>query len=1681
MDEDPNTTSARIHAADWNALTASLPPPETVPFAKRACYIIVGKPGCGKTTLAAKIADALNVELIDPHTAIRRAVIDEMAPTHSQILETLTKGEPVTTEKAFELMYDTVHSEETSFKGYVFKGLPCSHSLGPENAQSYIEDMSFLERLVVERELNHAPVLVSLHLSDENLVRRRAGQWVDPHTGAIYPGAQIVYTRKQRDAEEVVSAEKPDGEEGEEEDEEDAADNKEVVEEEEEEEEEEAADNEEEVTAEEDDGFGDKQRRKKKIKSKSDDDLGLTNKTSWPIIPIEIMDRLIKRPEDAPETVARELESYARFNIALANFRTKYFDTLHTIDLDASQHPDVLFRDVMEHINSLGYSIHCKAVNPKMLAPPEGGFKGLPDHEVIKYLASLQLEDGEPKRELSMWGRYCPVTYVEEKTLGMAPSLMFAAAYRGRLYFMQNEDYLERFLTNPDRYLTQAPELSPLRLCVLGGPFSGKSTQCKLLAKIYNLQYLSLEEMLTKLEQEPNQSDLMSRNSLYAKVGSPGLWIVRKCRSGKTITAEMQLLLLKVALRAEAQTPYNGWIMDGFPRTMDQAAALIGAEIIPQYAIVLQNASTNCRNFGFPTHADINDENVRSRYQIYKANSRTGQPFHSTAAAASLHAGSPKTPDAAWSPDLEISMFPYFDNLFNGFREEFSEIVKIFEENDVSMVNVPSELQIPTVLGTIQSAIDPFLPKAGVRGAEAGGGGEGVTYVSVNIEGEKIISQKLLAELPEDLELGYTKDYCPYTLREAGILQKGNKMFTVKYKAQYYHLSTDEGRSAFCVEPHNFLPKREDMVPPPPRVLFLGPPGSGKTLCLKKLELYNIPIVDFDKYLIEFGMTQSVEMREELEYMIRENAGILSPPMVVEVVQSLFTKELSNRNKAHPLPLHLHLSMPALPKPYVTSGFLLEGFPRTKIETDVLIKNNFHFDAYVVFNVDPEVAARRLLPKRKEELQLAIDAARAGKPEIDPIVLAAQRFGKKMAQEEIEEADREDAIPPNQEIIDEMSSNIERDISRIMEVCMTFESMCPIPQIDIDANKCPRPVISDIRKKLKPYLDNRKSLFSNATALTVKQAETLLQAGVKLFSSFGITESAGKANRDEFIQNTASYIHLPTPPPAVPPSICILGRPKSGKTALAAKLALEFGIVHLTVPLIIQSILDAKEETSLHDMEAIEHAWAQATDLAIVILDKGPSERRRGLTRRDTCQAKGYVLDGYPYTYDQAIALENVGVRPHVMILLDINEEVMMERCEWDRISELKANIPRINNAEVVRLRDEGYRQNVASIRRLYESRYANWTVMKGSKSKWAIKIAVVDVVRKSIARRQKYLDLKSKGKAAPIFAIGLNLQTVAANLGKFGEFCPVAHTNRGELVKCPGRTEFAAEYQGIYYLMGNRTDLEAFLADPEKFISTKGLSPTLPVRMTAAEFKASFPKQIELKGYCPVTLAEGKPGFESIVPGENDYIVEYDGKLYVMQTEEKLQMFMRTPWNYINLKLPRKLPPRQMSIPVAGLPLIGFLEQTVATALTDALDAVGRAKPKYPYKNLEASACQYLALYLKAHNKRSKEWVQKIYVKKLEQFQARCTLIGFLNNAATAEGGSFIEPGNRAPNFDERMETFLALRSPALRHYLGFRKDGDKKEGWDGVDGRKEAPFMTTSPPNPGTGGFWFVIPTCG
>ena len=110
-----------------------------------------------------------------------------------------------------------------------------------------------------------------------------------------------------------------------------------------------------------------------------------------------------------------------------------------------------------------------------------------------------------------------------------------------------------------------------LRIIITGAPASGKGTQCERLVEVYGLVHLSTGDILRAA----------------VKAGTAiGLTAKGYMERGELVPDEV-IIDVVVARLGESDCRERGWLLDGFPRTAGQAAALHSAGIEPTHVIGL--------------------------------------------------------------------------------------------------------------------------------------------------------------------------------------------------------------------------------------------------------------------------------------------------------------------------------------------------------------------------------------------------------------------------------------------------------------------------------------------------------------------------------------------------------------------------------------------------------------------------------------------------------------------------------------------------------------------------------------------------------------------------------------------------------------------------------------------------------------------------------------------------------------------------------------------------------------------------------------------------------------------------------------------------------------------------------------------------------------------------------------
>ncbi|XP_009675242.2 adenylate kinase 9 [Struthio camelus] len=978
--------------------------------------------------------------------------------------------------------------------------------------------------------------------------------------------------------------------------------------------------------------------------------------------------------------------------------------------------------------------------------------------------------------------------------------------------------------------------------------------------------------------------------------------------------------------------------------------------------------------------------------------------------------------------------------------------------------------------------------------------------------------------------MGDTKHFCPVSLKENFVLYPGLSEHAAKYQEKTYYFSTSENRDKFLENPEEYVAHKEPIQAPPLRVCLLGTHGSGKTTCARwvadKIGIFHI---QFEEYLQELIMLKTKkkvgpdfdEEPEEDDSKIATLSRELedfSPTMTETKIEpehehefgkkSQQEIELTEEEEAIKANLTENEVLPPevldnivldwwRKEPFRSTGFILDGFPRTVEEVQYLSERGLCPDVAVYIQVEESDIFNRLFPprlkkwrerqykkmenkKKLKDLKAKIRDVKIARRRTE--LLAEQKKKKqeeydktsededenedieaKLEEEFLEEEEAEEEETEEQEtdalerIRHEIAEKFDSERDNLQGVQEELEKLL-IPQIEIDGGRKPRIVCYQIYKKLNPLIENRGSIFEQCYPISLPLAHKMMVFSYKYLSSFRqwdpvkLSEGdiiklpqshenpvypvihrqyiyffSSKENKETFMKNPIKYIRQPKPKPAVPIKIAIVGPPKSGKTTVAKKFASVYGLLRLTMGDAIRLVLNEQPESELALMLKwhLHKGLTVPDELAVQALDV--------TLMNQMCTTTGVVIDGYPLTRKQVNLLESFRIIPVKIFELEMDAKEVFRRALSDKESTNRLPYPVHDSSQILAIRNSCYRQHIDAIRTYYEKEHQNWCVIDAFHSKWWIWNKVLQEVQAVAKEIQIYLERIREGKAASIADLCITPEELRYRLGEFGQYCPVSLAERGELVDCSvtSSLQFAAEFRGHYYKMASQEELDKFLNEPAVYVPPLAPHPLpppemLPKKLTVAEVKALFPRSAEMQGYCPVTYLDGKRRYEALVPGNTENAVKYQDKVYIFESEEKLQKFMRLPEKYWNLKLPRKLPPVKEPILLTALPLAGYLEQGVATSLIKALNEVGCLKPKFPFLSVKKTALLFIACHLKAYNPRSSEYVRKKYKRKLEQFKDHCELIPYLGRKMTSK---YKEPQSRPIDFDHKLQIFLSLK----------------------------------------------------
>nr|XP_048280947.1 adenylate kinase 9 isoform X4 [Myodes glareolus] len=315
-------------------------------LSKPTCFIIFGKPGSGKTTLARNIAQAWKCIRVEALSVLEEHIATE-TETGTMLQSLLMSGHSIPDELVTRLILEKLKSPEVSHFGYIITEIP---SLAQDT-------MTTLKQLDLVKNLELQPdVIINIKCGDYDLCQRVSGQRQHSSTGYIYNRDQwdpeIIESRRRR-KKDLPKDGKAEEEEEEEEQEEEEAFMAEMQ------------------------------------------------------MVTEILQYLVQRPEDYLENIENTVKLYKDILLSALEELMAEHNPQYLIELDGNKSPEDHFVTVIERLKYL--NLKRAAVITKLQSTEEEMNDIADTEELFRTVSSYKLIAPRYRWCRSKWGRSCPL------------------------------------------------------------------------------------------------------------------------------------------------------------------------------------------------------------------------------------------------------------------------------------------------------------------------------------------------------------------------------------------------------------------------------------------------------------------------------------------------------------------------------------------------------------------------------------------------------------------------------------------------------------------------------------------------------------------------------------------------------------------------------------------------------------------------------------------------------------------------------------------------------------------------------------------------------------------------------------------------------------------------------------------------------------------------------------------------------------------------------------------------------------------------------------------------------------------------------------------------------------------------------------------------------------------------
>ncbi|XP_050528010.1 adenylate kinase 9-like [Daktulosphaira vitifoliae] len=534
-----------------------------------------------------------------------------------------------------------------------------------------------------------------------------------------------------------------------------------------------------------------------------------------------------------------------------------------------------------------------------------------------------------------------------------------------------------------------------------------------------------------------------------------------------------------------------------------------------------------------------------------------------------------------------------------------------------------------------------------------------------------------------------------------------------------------------------------------------------------------------------------------------------------------------------------------------------------------------------------------------------------------------------------------------------------------------------IPWITLSDSK----YYAEVLSILKNILIKNENIFENVFEVEFKTAEQMLSSGEVFLSKFGywcpiqsyenndfiqnylvndlndtiypiihrkyVYYIHNVSNRTKFITHPLKYILQPFfQPPNISIRMAIVGPPKSGKSFYAKKLCEKFGFQLICVEKAIKAYL---KMTSL-----IKNAR-----LTLKILSQGDTlpdsvlvEIIKYAMQSTRAKVQGYIIDGYPITKTQFELFNKSGIIFHKIFNIIKSYEQCKHNMKYDdnllRLSS-KTKHDKWNNIFVGSFWLEDNFGNTTSLRDL--SQLENETM-------------------KCVKSLREYHKNIHNNKACSLTDVPITKRERTEKMSLFLDICPVCKVKENRLTRPQSSLALKSnliQYEMYFYWTCSK-HTQKFIKDPKRFIEKTPHEPVLlPIETNLNKLMNNiFANSENFLKYCVVCALSclWDPIYKQ---GKSNFLVTYSKYSFALCSLKCKTKFMERPFLYSQYKMhvcePKIWESCHAQLSVSQLPLLGYLEQTIAGPSSLALKKLIAMKPLYPGLSETTSAMVFLGL----------------------------------------------------------------------------------------------------------------------